>query len=83
VLKWLRGGDGVIVWCRRSGCKLVVGGGVCVCTKRYFLVSGEVVLVSRFEKRYFLVSGEVVLVHIGCALRAKLFSCSLWYSTHM
>ena len=33
-----------------------------MCTKRYFLVLGEVVFVSRFEKRYFLVSGEVVLV---------------------
>ena len=36
---------------------------VCVCTKKYFLVSGDViVLVSRCTERYCLVSGEVVLV---------------------
>jgi len=28
----------VVMWYRRSGRKLVVGGGVCECTKRYFLV---------------------------------------------
>ena len=36
------GGDGGNVvqkkWVLKSGCRLVVGGGVCVYTKRYFLV---------------------------------------------